>query len=128
MANVWLKKLPPTAPARVHVVVSMMQNGKDVKLSSFTSGWTKKDVVLYFYPKDKTPGCTMQVFGAARTGSGSVLACYPIRQQQLALCWLIHTPALPPASQSSRLLGGAILCTAAGHAAAAEEHASSVGD
>ena len=33
------------------------QNGKKVKLSSFKS---KKNVVLYFYPKDMTPGCTTQ--------------------------------------------------------------------
>lgn len=33
------------------------QNGKKVKLSSFRG---KKNVVLYFYPKDMTPGCTTQ--------------------------------------------------------------------
>ncbi len=33
------------------------QNGKKVKLSSFRE---KKNVVLYFYPKDMTPGCTTQ--------------------------------------------------------------------
>ena len=33
------------------------QNGKPVKLSSFK---TKKNVVLYFYPKDMTPGCTIE--------------------------------------------------------------------
>ena len=33
------------------------QNGKKVKLSSFKG---KKNVVLYFYPKDMTPGCTTQ--------------------------------------------------------------------
>jgi peroxiredoxin Q/BCP len=32
------------------------QNGKPVKLSDFTG----KKVVLYFYPKDNTPGCTAQ--------------------------------------------------------------------
>jgi peroxiredoxin Q/BCP len=32
------------------------QNGKKVKLSSFTG----KKVVLYFYPKDNTPGCTAE--------------------------------------------------------------------
>jgi len=31
------------------------QNGGEVKLSSFKG---KKNVVLYFYPKDMTPGCT----------------------------------------------------------------------
>ena len=33
------------------------QTGKPVKLSSFK---TKKNVVLYFYPKDMTPGCTTE--------------------------------------------------------------------
>ena len=33
------------------------QNGKKVKLSSFRN---KKNVVLYFYPKDMTPGCTTE--------------------------------------------------------------------
>jgi len=33
------------------------QDGEKVKLSSFRS---KKNVVLYFYPKDMTPGCTTQ--------------------------------------------------------------------
>lgn len=33
------------------------QNGNKVKLSSFKG---KKNVVLYFYPKDMTPGCTTE--------------------------------------------------------------------
>ena len=33
------------------------QDGKKVKLSSFRD---KKNIVLYFYPKDMTPGCTAQ--------------------------------------------------------------------
>ncbi len=33
------------------------QNGNKVKLSSFRG---KKNVVLYFYPKDMTPGCTTE--------------------------------------------------------------------
>ena len=32
------------------------QNGKDVSLSDFKG----KTVVLYFYPKDDTPGCTKE--------------------------------------------------------------------
>ncbi len=32
------------------------QDGKQVKLSNFTGKW----VVLYFYPKDDTPGCTTE--------------------------------------------------------------------
>ena len=33
------------------------QDGKPVKLSAFK---TKKNIVLYFYPKDMTPGCTTE--------------------------------------------------------------------
>ncbi len=33
------------------------QDGKSIKLSSFRG---KKNVVLYFYPKDMTPGCTAE--------------------------------------------------------------------
>ncbi len=33
------------------------QNGKDVSLADFRG---KKAVVLYFYPKDETPGCTKE--------------------------------------------------------------------
>jgi len=33
------------------------QNGSDVKLSSFLG---KRAVVLFFYPKDNTPGCTKE--------------------------------------------------------------------
>jgi thioredoxin-dependent peroxiredoxin len=33
------------------------QDGEKVKLSSFRG---KKNIVLYFYPKDMTPGCTTQ--------------------------------------------------------------------
>jgi thioredoxin-dependent peroxiredoxin len=33
------------------------QDGEKIKLSSFRD---KKNIVLYFYPKDMTPGCTTQ--------------------------------------------------------------------
>lgn len=33
------------------------QSGRDVSLSGFKG---KKNVVLYFYPKDDTPGCTIE--------------------------------------------------------------------
>lgn len=36
------------------------QDGKKIKLSAFKG---KKNVVLYFYPKDMTPGCTTQACG-----------------------------------------------------------------
>lgn len=32
------------------------QNGKDISLSDFSG----KDLILYFYPKDDTPGCTAE--------------------------------------------------------------------
>lgn len=32
------------------------QNGKDISLSDFSG----KEVILYFYPKDNTPGCTAE--------------------------------------------------------------------
>ncbi len=35
-------------------------NGKNVSLGDFRS---KKKVVLYFYPKDDTPGCTVEACG-----------------------------------------------------------------
>lgn len=36
------------------------QNGEQVRLSSFAG---EKNVVLYFYPKAMTPGCTVQACG-----------------------------------------------------------------
>ncbi len=32
------------------------ENGKEIKLADFAG----KNLILYFYPKDSTPGCTMQ--------------------------------------------------------------------
>ena len=39
---------------------SPLDNGQTVSLESFQG---KKNVVLYFYPKDDTPGCTVQACG-----------------------------------------------------------------
>lgn len=36
--------------------VSVDQNGKQIKLSEYKG----KSVILYFYPKDNTPGCTAE--------------------------------------------------------------------
>ncbi|MEN8162315.1 MAG: peroxiredoxin [Myxococcota bacterium] len=36
------------------------QNGKPVKLSGFAK---KKNVLIYFYPRDDTPGCTKEACG-----------------------------------------------------------------
>lgn len=38
----------------------MASNGKEISLKDFKG---KKRVVLYFYPKDDTPGCTVQACG-----------------------------------------------------------------
>lgn len=37
-------------------IVTINQDGKEIKLSDFKG----KKVVLYFYPKDNTPGCTTE--------------------------------------------------------------------
>lgn len=37
-------------------VLGLDQNGNEIKLSDFSG----KKLVLYFYPKDNTPGCTAQ--------------------------------------------------------------------
>ncbi len=37
-------------------ILGINQDGTEIKLSDFTG----KKVVLYFYPKDSTPGCTAQ--------------------------------------------------------------------
>ncbi len=39
---------------------AMANNGKTVSLKDFKG---KKNVVLYFYPKDDTPGCTVEACG-----------------------------------------------------------------
>ncbi len=45
-------KIGDTAPN----FTSKDQNGKEIKLSDYSG----KKVVIYFYPKDNTPGCTAQ--------------------------------------------------------------------
>jgi len=37
-------------------ILGMNQDGKELKLNDFAG----KKIVLYFYPKDQTPGCTAQ--------------------------------------------------------------------
>jgi peroxiredoxin Q/BCP len=55
------------------------ENGRKVKLSEFTGQW----VVLYFYPKDDTPGCTVEACAFTRGLAGFerldavVLGCSP---------------------------------------------------
>jgi thioredoxin-dependent peroxiredoxin len=51
-----LPKAGDTAP----LFTGQDQDGKTVKLADFTG---KKIVLLYFYPKDNTPGCTKEACG-----------------------------------------------------------------
>jgi len=44
----------------------MDQNGKQISLSDFAG----RKVVLYFYPKDNTPGCTRQACAFAQAYAG----------------------------------------------------------
>ncbi len=37
-------------------ILGVDENGKEVRLADYSG----KKIVLYFYPKDSTPGCTMQ--------------------------------------------------------------------
>ena len=55
---------------------SLNQDGKEVKLSDYKG---KKNVVLYFYPKDDTPGCTIEANDFTRlAGEFSDLDCVVI--------------------------------------------------
>jgi peroxiredoxin Q/BCP len=51
-------------------IEALDQHGKTVKLSDFHG---KASVVLYFYPKDDTPGCTKQAC-SLRDGHGALLS------------------------------------------------------
>ena len=46
------------------------QNGRTIQLADY---WGKSTVVLYFYPKDDTPGCTAEAC-SLRDGYGALLA------------------------------------------------------
>jgi len=46
----------PEAGSKAPAFSGLDQNGKKIKLSDFLG----KKVVVYFYPKDDTPGCTKQ--------------------------------------------------------------------
>src|SRR5215467_6473860 len=50
----------PKAGDKAPLVEGKDQNGKDWKLSDDVG---KKIVLLYFYPKDDTPGCTTEACG-----------------------------------------------------------------
>ncbi len=59
-----------TVGAKAPAFEAQDQNGKTVKLSDYTG---KQNVVLYFYPKDDTPGCTKEAC-SLRDGHGAILA------------------------------------------------------
>lgn len=48
--------MPLQVGDKVPELLGKNQDGKELKLSDFTG----KKLVLYFYPKDNTPGCTAQ--------------------------------------------------------------------
>src|ERR1043166_9570373 len=50
----------PKAGDRAHLIQGTDQDGKAWKLADHVS---KQVVLLYFYPKDDTPGCTKQACG-----------------------------------------------------------------
>ncbi len=53
---------PPAAGAKAPAVVLPSQEGKTVTLDEFKGKW----VVLYFYPKDFTSGCTVEAHNFQR--------------------------------------------------------------
>lgn len=54
------KSKSPKAGDKAPAVAAKDENGKDWKLADFAG---KKSVLLYFYPKDNTPGCTKEACG-----------------------------------------------------------------
>lgn len=55
---------------RAPAIQAQDQNGQTIKLSDYAG---KSSVVLYFYPKDDTPGCTKEAC-SLRDGHGPLLA------------------------------------------------------
>ena len=53
---------PPAEGAKAPGFTLKSQEGKDVSLKDFKGKW----VVLYFYPKDMTPGCTIEAHNFQR--------------------------------------------------------------
>ena len=72
MKSLWITIVTAMAMASVHAAETpkvgdtaplfraLDQDGKAVKLTDFTG---KQAVLLYFYPKDNTPGCTKEACG-----------------------------------------------------------------
>lgn len=46
---------------RIPEILGVNENGKQISLSDFKG----KKVILYFYPKDNTPGCTAEACSPA---------------------------------------------------------------
>lgn len=59
-----------TEGAKAPAFEAMDQHGKTVRLADFTG---KSKIVLYFYPKDDTPGCTAEAC-SLRDGIGAIQA------------------------------------------------------
>ena len=53
---------PPTVGTKAPGFTLKSQEGKEVSLKDFRGKW----VVLYFYPKDMTPGCTIEAHNFQR--------------------------------------------------------------
>src|SRR5690242_7559799 len=50
----------PKVGAKAPMIQGQDQDGKTIKLADYAG---KQPVLLYFYPKDDTPGCTKQACG-----------------------------------------------------------------
>ena len=55
-SNLNIKKMSLQIGDKAPVVLGINQHGQEIKLADLAG----KKVVLYFYPKDSTPGCTAQ--------------------------------------------------------------------
>ena len=61
-AAMYAEDAVPAEGAKAPGFTLKSQEGKDVSLSDFKGKW----VVLYFYPKDMTPGCTIEAHNFQR--------------------------------------------------------------
>ncbi len=61
-AGVYAADAPPAEGTKAPAFTLKSQEAKDVSLSDFSGKW----VVLYFYPKDMTPGCTIEAHNFQR--------------------------------------------------------------
>src|ERR1700758_5117023 len=61
-AAMYAADAPPAEGTKAPGFTLKSQEGKDVSLKDFKGKW----VVLYFYPKDMTPGCTIEAHNFQR--------------------------------------------------------------